>query len=361
MTFRTIRIVLAAVALHFACGFGFASSAAANAGPHGDYSLTTDACAGCHRAHTSEGAGLFAAANEYELCITCHGGLVQTDVVNGRRTSDGARLNGGGFVAVNATPATSTHTVLGLGGSDGQGTAWGGASSGAGVPGTLKCSTCHDPHGSTNYRLLRDGDQHPSFSGSCSCHNLHGSGGPLIPGGWSTGSVLGTKDDSYAGGHNYASGDVSFFTSAITWDPVSGATPDISHGMSSWCGACHKQYVTRSGSAQHPSTDAAYYGWPGTQDALDGAGDIARYRHAVLVVPAATPSRPIRLAATAPQGGDPVNNPTYNAMTCLSCHFAHGTSAAASGYAAAVAPTNDSALLYYDNRGVCLACHQQGK
>jgi len=244
-----------------------------------------------------------------------------------------------------------------LNGGTGLGTAWGGASSGAGVSGLLKCSSCHDPHGSTNYRLLRDGDDHTQFSSSCSsCHTLHGPS-PIIPGGWYPNSVLGTKDDSYAGGHNYAQGDVSYFTSAITWDPVNGATPNPLRGMSSWCGACHKQYVTKAGSAQHPSTDPTYYVWVGTQDALDGAGDIARYRHAVLVVPDVTPVRPIRFAATAPEGGDPVNNPTYNAMTCLSCHFAHGTSAAANGWAEGVPPANDSALLYYDNRGVCIACH----
>ncbi len=53
--------------------------------------------------------------------------------------------------------------------------------------------------------------------------------------------------------------------------------------------------------------------------------------------------------------------PEYGAMTCLTCHFAHGSAAANSLYGGSVAPTNDNALLYYDNRGVCRACHMKNK
>ncbi len=118
----------------------------ANNGPHGGYDLATSACAACHRAHTAVGEELLVADTVFGLCTTCHGGLVQTDVLRGRRTGDGARLNGGGFVQVSGEATTSTHTVEGLGGSTGEGTAWGGASSGAGVSGVLDCTSCHNPH-----------------------------------------------------------------------------------------------------------------------------------------------------------------------------------------------------------------------
>lgn len=38
-----------------------AATALADNGPHGGYTKTTDACAGCHRAHTAKGAMLLAA------------------------------------------------------------------------------------------------------------------------------------------------------------------------------------------------------------------------------------------------------------------------------------------------------------
>ena len=47
--------------------------ASANGGPHGGYTATTDACAGCHRAHTAVGPSLVVASSTYVLCTNCHG------------------------------------------------------------------------------------------------------------------------------------------------------------------------------------------------------------------------------------------------------------------------------------------------
>src|SRR3990170_2108559 len=131
-------------------------STSANNGPHGGYDLATSACAACHRAHTAPYADLLVANDVYGLCISCHGdaGIASTNVESGVRRGDSAALNGGGFEQFKSEATTSTHTVEGLGGSTGEGTAWGGASSG--VTGTLECTSCHNPHGSTNYRILRD-------------------------------------------------------------------------------------------------------------------------------------------------------------------------------------------------------------
>lgn len=327
----------------------------ANNGPHGGYDLTTSKCAACHRAHTAVGEDLLIAENIYGLCTTCHGGMVQTDVVNGRRTGDGARLNGGGFVSVSGEAATSTHTVEGLGGSTGEGTAWGGASSGAGVAGVLECTSCHNPHGSTNYRILRDSNNGYPYNNPAA-HRWVPSNPELLD--WMDNQVLATVDDGY----NYAAGDRAFYTAGITYDPATRATTvDPTKGMSAFCATCHKQYLTKSGSAGHPSTDGTYYFYPGTQDAQDGEGNVARYRHVVARAYTGTPDQPLRFAASALPGGDPVTSPQYNGFQCLTCHFAHGTNAEAVDYAAGVDPTNDSALLYYDNRGICRSCHQKGK
>lgn len=151
-----------------ACMVGFALPAvvpaSANGGPHGGFTLTTGTCAGCHRAHTAVGEMLLKAESIYGLCTTCHAGTAQTDVVHGVQTGTGRSLNGGGFEQATGEVVTSSHTVAGLRvngfPAGGIGTAWGSqdgsGDAGVGVSGTLECTSCHNPHGSTNYRILND-------------------------------------------------------------------------------------------------------------------------------------------------------------------------------------------------------------
>ena len=93
-----------------------AAPALADGGPHvaaansGVSTLTADSCAGCHRAHTAQGALLINAPTEEELCLTCHGASstgATTDVMTGVQYALGANglrgatqlgaLRGGGF------------------------------------------------------------------------------------------------------------------------------------------------------------------------------------------------------------------------------------------------------------------------
>ena len=80
-----------------------------NSGSGPGSTLTADSCAGCHRAHTAQGAMLINAPDEEALCLTCHGttgGGATTNVVDGVQYSDAAHtggavagaLRGGGFV-----------------------------------------------------------------------------------------------------------------------------------------------------------------------------------------------------------------------------------------------------------------------
>jgi hypothetical protein len=144
--------------------------------------------------------------------------------------------------------------------------------------------------------------------------------------------------------------------------------------MNAFCATCHKSYLTQSGSAYKANslnTPVSTVGpgtptlvppflYPGVQDANDGNGDIARYRHTDVKRSASIPKQALRFAAL---GIDP-NPPTslaYNAMGCELCHYAHGTSAAATpapGDVVPEGPAGDSALLFYGNRGVCISCHQ---
>lgn len=339
--------------------YGPTTPASANNGPHGGYTLTTSACAGCHRAHTAIGEELLKESDTFALCTSCHGGTVQTDVLHGVRTGDSAQLNGGGFQMVGGVAVNSAHNVEGLNGGDGSGTAWGGASSGAGVAGTLECTSCHNPHGSSNYRILKDSNNgYPYGPSGYAQHRWVPNDPNLLD--WVDNQVLATKDDNYD--YAFTSSDCTGtrcrqnFTSGITDNGDHTYTIDTTKGMNAFCATCHKSYLTQSGSGGNPSTDGTHYVYPGTQDANDGHGDVVRYRHAVERTYGGTPKQPLRFAA---EGTDP-NAATlaYDAFGCLTCHYAHGTKATASGPAAGVAPTNDSALLFYDNRGVCISCHQ---
>lgn len=409
---KLVMVLGVAVGLALGVGIALSPTASANNGPHGNYDLTTNKCAACHRAHTAQGEDLLIKADVYELCVSCHGGTVQTDVINGQRSGDQARLNGGGFVAMpwnlNAAgtpttpvskPAQSTHTVLGLPvngtPSTGLGTAWGSGSSGSGVSGTLECTSCHNPHGSVNYRILRDEDNgYPYGPSNWGSHRWVPNDAGLEN--WRSYQVVATADD----GFNYAETAVDgtskrikghYTTGMITREdlghgvvdliwangtPWAGPTPNNGvPGMSGFCGTCHRQYLTKTESAAEPSDTGTAYFWNGTQDIGDGSGDIARFRHAVYRSYGGSPDQVLRFGSVSqgyatPVGGgtpypitptDQVNNPIFQGFTCLTCHYAHGTAAVATGYAAGVAPTNDSALLYYDNRGVCRSCHQKSK
>jgi len=148
-------------------------AASANGGPHTGYTTSNGECVWCHRANSAIGSQSLVVQNPTTLCLSCHGaGLgANTNVVDGvylssrddaagnanigaAHTPDGASLLGGGFVTYQGKPVTSKHDVMGD-----WTTAWGNG----GVRGEtslldspLTCISCHDPHGSDNYRLLRE-------------------------------------------------------------------------------------------------------------------------------------------------------------------------------------------------------------
>lgn len=216
------------LALMFVCGAVWlilaAIPALADGGPHvltqnnGTLGINSDNCAGCHRAHTAQGPFLLKAADENDLCITCHGAAGTGATVNvedgiqyaiqesgdttpGNRTLDtnavaGAlrgggflfaridagdgvtpgnvkkmsypRLSGGvpvasfsGYVPVLGSGAATTSAHLDLNGIAGNdiadnGIPWGNgaANTGIGPLVELHCASCHNPHGNGNYRIL---------------------------------------------------------------------------------------------------------------------------------------------------------------------------------------------------------------
>jgi predicted CXXCH cytochrome family protein len=233
----------------------------------GQDNVRTDRCAGCHRAHTATGAMLLMVSDESQLCYSCHGSAgvgATTDVVDGVQYSTADRtgsiagaLRGGGFskaelgnasvTIVNGSrglSADKSKTVIGLTGAPVATTsahdvnsasalvAWGGGAPGTGTGVTLnaatqlECTSCHDPHGNGNYRILRP-----------------------VPVGAPTGTAAVTIADSAT----------KLYTTTNYWlvdDPysatVAGPTGALNTSaflgnISSWCATCHTRTLAASG------------------------------------------------------------------------------------------------------------------
>jgi len=83
---------------------------------------------------------------------------------------------------------------------------------------------------------------------------------------------------------------------------------------------------------------------------------VTRYRHKMNTpITGGTYNLTTALPLQDPTGDGPSAD---DQLFCLTCHRAHGTNTSMTGLAT-VAPTNDSALLRIDNRGVCEECHKK--
>ena len=307
---------VAAVVCVLACvtaGMAFADN-----GPHGGYTPTTDACAGCHRAHTAQGPYLLVELSTYDLCMTCHGSSATgavTNVYDGvleatAGSNIGTPLNGGGFVNYQTVATTSAHDVLNT-----ITDAWGngvdrGMQAAMADGEALDCASCHDPHGSTNYRILK--------------LTVNGQ------------AVTVTQVDE--GSQVYDS---------EMWPA------DISN----ICAACHGAYHETAPDVGSDSTGWMYGGgYTHRVDMAYNAGPYAGHPN-----PETTPLGGYTLPLAASGGGDLV--------ACSTCHLSHGSSAAMAGYAdggptgTGTLPGNttaaDSALLRLENRTVCEVCHRK--
>jgi len=311
--------------------FGGTILASANGGPHGDYSATTDACAGCHRTHTATGPRLLISNSTYGLCISCHGSSAvgaNTNVEDGiylssrddtvadenhgaANTPDGSSLLGGGFQYYQGSSVTSSHDMSG---DSNTLFAWGnGTSRGSSVAITdfeFSCASCHDPHGSVNYRILKT-------------------------------EVNGIE---------------------IQVDQVDETAKDYdteqwSAGMSSFCAACHGAYHETAAGVGSDLDAQLYSG--GFTHRVDMPYTYRNNENPETI--GFTDSFGITVRVPLAQSGP---DPDDNLVVCTTCHISHGSSAVMFGNAdqgglPGDTAANDSALLRLDNRGVCQACHQK--
>jgi predicted CXXCH cytochrome family protein len=322
-----VKRVLIVIVVGLILAFATTGLALANGGPHGGFTATTDACAGCHRAHTATGPNLLMVSSGYDLCITCHGSTgsgANTNVDDGyylssrdddggnydhgaANTPDNAHLLGGGFVNYQGAAVTSIHSP-----DSAEIAAWGnGVARGslADITEPLNCASCHDPHGSPNYRIINEVVNGVSVS-------------------------VAQVDE----------GDANKDYDTEQW----GA------GTSSLCAACHGAYhVTRSGSGSDNRDNSM-----GNDDY---GGDISTFAHRI--------DMPYTFGAnqnpeTVGMGGYYLPLAESDQVVCMTCHLPHGTSTTMVGNAdngglPGETSATDSALLRIDNRGVCEVCHQK--
>jgi predicted CXXCH cytochrome family protein len=247
-----LLVVIAGVAAALLTVLGTGTgTASADGGPHVvEAGATPDKCASCHRIHTGQNEYLLKDAGTVEdFCFSCHGnggpgsdlavqegtfygGITPGAPYGGKPASATLGLRAGGFEAarINTTdagfeqigvlaltqPVTSWHTTDGVT----AGTMWGNGAinSGAGPSFAMECTSCHDPHGNGQYRILRP---IPLGSGAAAGVNVTEQAAPKI----------------YTTTNYFSPG------------PVSGVE------MSNWCSTCHTRYLSSSTAS---SGDAIY-------------------------------------------------------------------------------------------------------
>jgi len=420
MRTRTFALAFAIAAL---VALAIPGVAMANFAIHGNYVADTDACAGCHRAHTSfssitwtdvndneHSALLVSSATEmYQFCYACHDATgqgadtnVQEGIYEGSLYgTNGATLNGGGTefmpsfdatLGINVNvPVTSEHEF--------RGSSWGafgggyfggrddgdpltpdgqisGSQAGESVDIKMDCATCHDPHGSPNYRILKtqvNGNPVGKYVGTGTDPDPDGYVSSVETGWPAGGFRLHTAYPDYK--PNYTSPRY-----AKGYDMTTGAVNDAK-GMSGWCAGCHETYLadpqifTKADGTPYRSVAATY-------NAGDGGGLRLRHKHPINV-PLSNYEGPDAASMRADSGlplahsldeSSSANPASTNGdwIECLTCHRAHGTIANMEGYAAdgslpvdvdGVSRNNfvgdPSALLRMDNRGVCESCHNK--
>jgi predicted CXXCH cytochrome family protein len=407
-----------------ACALVFAgtSTAFANYGPHGGYATDTDACASCHRAHTAISTVTWTdnqstqrssllisdASSMTSYCYVCHGDgapgantNVQSGVYDGNpggtNSSVDATLNGGGFSKIggitgpNSATVMSSHNVDIYSGANPTALIrWGyqnpvGGASDLTAMGAFTCTDCHDPHGSSNYRLLKDVVNGTRTGGYVGTNNT--------PEPWVTSNEEGYPSGGFKKGPNGLLDIANYKPSYTSAQYASNGSNAPTGAMSAWCSACHTAYVQPNSLYDYgvnippaTSTNRMYYRHP--VDVALSVGTAADPEDRALLtqlkddsgLPLEMGSGQVASGFSYATGGkiwDERGN-----VSCLTCHRAHGTAATMSGWAATslgsdglpqtgvstttpladsngVDPTHDSALLRYDNRGVCERCHDK--
>jgi len=240
-------------------------------GSHAGFAGNDGTCSDCHSMHAEGNAKLLKSDTETGICVNCHDNpgtstspnashldVWKGNVFDAPTSWFGTAGSFGTYDPVYGGNATSMHPVN---------------SDALIAPGNsatvVHCGTCHDTHGSPNYRLLKS--------------SLNGKSGI---------SVSANID-------------------------AQGHTISYNSGMAEFCTACHKSYIeygSAAGYTRHPV------------DVSLTAQELANYNHF--------------------EGGKYLPLESGNKVTCITCHFAHGS-------------PNEFMKRLPGNQ-MCQTCHAQG-
>lgn len=322
---------------------------------HKNFVEDTMKCAACHSSHRAPGEKLISRKTEVMLCVLCHDGSgsnynVLGGLIGNKHDSAAGPIDKWVSKDVSTTvkaaelkKATSKHdmkyTTL-ISAAPGGSANW---------SGDLRCSSCHNPHGTTNYRSLRV-TPNPYNWDKYGDENR----------------VEVKAEVSYAGGKVGTPETVNYLT-----------------GMTEFCSSCHVDYQAGAGSG----TDA-YHGNPMFSAGVLESEMYGVRRHAVYVDGNDNPKYPLtgneavtvgdivyplrfesQQKVPAAFGGEQKDHGA--AIMCGTCHFAHGTTVADKNSEADINKdlTQDwykkglgsTALLRAPGRGVCQACHNKSE
>jgi predicted CXXCH cytochrome family protein len=333
---KTKLYLILAVALVFTLAY----AAPAMAWTHGQFTATTDACAGCHVAHAAEAPKLLKVGNtQTDFCFYCHGNggaSAPYDVRDGYTVVGGTyrASTAGGFERQWTGPSTyvdltSRHNVWGFNGESG-------------------AVNSSDPAGDS---FVPGNIENGTFGGSgfvcASCHDPHAGG--LVPdgSGYITGNPRLLRTTVRVDTYNYTADNVKFkFASMGTFTHPGGGSVEsgvyevvyYADGSTNWCGTCHNKFKAPAGSGHN--------------------GFQGMYRHAFgFEIP-----NDLVWPATAFDKTPLEEGTTTGKIACLTCHRAHSSAVSAVGWASSWprsegGTSTTSALLRMDNRGVCYNCH----
>ncbi|NMD68842.1 hypothetical protein HHO41_00980 [Bacillus sp. DNRA2] len=302
---------------------------------HGNFQNNTNSCANCHSTHNGEDDMLLK-SGEYELCMSCHDGTMgfydvtvasEAGIMDSHDQSSSMH-SVQGELAVKSAPGALANTSTA----------------------TFECSSCHNPHGSANDRLLNESVAGKAFAGNFNV-TIVGYTETItklnpVPTGTAGIKLDLDLDPAYADINNATdlSGLKIYKSNGIYNKPADGYTQaqvyDYKLNYSNFCGSCHDDYLKNRENG--PKADGVHY------------------TH--------------------------TTNSTKSGRSCTACHYSHGTDITllkdtagktiadlqkpvvdggkgwteevARDYMKDVSKSGSSALKRYTNMAVCWSCHQ---